>query len=336
MSNKDHLLYVLLSARCPLSCSFCMTKHLHRNEDLILNNYSIESLNNLSLSSKKICLSGEGDPLVVWENIIELIRQGALNSHYELITSSYWNLRRTKDLISKLNNICDEKNSSLSYRISIDEFHQNETKKDVLAILLGIFAEDKFDSVNLQIRSVTGQEKYVFERINKLLKNNTISYRIKKLNEIEYELKFDNTIIKMQFKPTVFPSKFDYEDEWTLDKYVRFLEEIRKTQFHMGLLEYSLNKKKYDVTINPNGDVVLYGLEPFILGNITNEVFSYKLINERVEENMALKYLTDNRFISIINDWRMDERKASIIKAVNNPFWVVRNLNKHYLLDLNI
>lgn len=311
-----------------------MTKHLHRNEDLILNDNSIESLQNLTLSSKKICLSGEGDPLVVWNNIIELISQSAINSHYEIITSSYWNTKKTNDFLSKLDVLCKDKKSSLSYRISIDEFHQFETKKDVLAILIDIFAKNEFEFIHLQIRSVTGQEKYVFERLDKTLKSFNIEYKTSNLNELEYEIIFNKTIVKMQFKPTVFPSKFNYKDEWSLDKYISFLEKSRNTKFYMGLLEYSSNKKVYDVTINPNGDVVLYGLEPFVIGNITKEVLSYESINERVEQNKILKYLTDNSFISIINKWRLDKNKENIIKAVNNPFWVVRNLNEHNLIDI--
>ncbi len=310
-----------------------MTKHLHRDEDLILNDYSIESLYNLSRKSKKICLSGEGDPLVVWNNIIELIKKGAFNSHYDLITSSYWNSKKTNDFLTILNKICEENKSSLSYRISIDEFHESETKRDILATLLDIFTIRKYDNINLQIRSVTGQEEYVFERIKNHLKKGQISYDINKINEIEYKLTFNEIVVKMQFKPTVFPSNFDYIDDWVLDKYVDFLERSRKTEFHIGLLEYSLNKKVYDVTINPNGDVVLYGLEPYILGNITKEVFSYELINERVEENEFLRYFTKTRFMEIINEWRLDKKRESVIKAVNNPFWVVRNLHKHKLLN---
>lgn len=331
--DRENLLYVLTTARCPLSCSFCMTKHLHRNEDLVLNDKALQSLVNLSKVSKKVCLSGEGDPLASWQSLVKIIKNSPHQIHYELITSSYWNRNRTESFLIKISELCKQTNSSLVYRISIDEFHEKEIKRDVLDILIRIFADNAFNNINLQIRSITGQEDYVFNRLTNNLKSKNISFEIDKINQIEYVIKTKIFVIKIQFKPTVKPASFNYKDEWTIDKYLLYLEEKRKSNFHIGLLNSSWKNPKFDITINPNGDLVLYGLEPFILGNITREIFTYELITKRIEKNDKLKYLIQNRFYDLITAWSKNERKKSVIENVNNPFWIVRYLYDENLLE---
>jgi organic radical activating enzyme len=324
--NHSNLLYILTTARCPLNCSFCMTKHLHRNEDLVINENSLASLNNLSSQSKKVCISGEGDPLVASKSLLKIIEHGPENTNYELITSSFWNRTKTKSLLAEISRLCDINNSALSYRISIDKFHADEIGRDVLEMLISIFSEEKFEKINLQIRSITGQEKYVFDRLHNLLTSKHIKYKILVINEIEYELTADQITIKIQFKPTVSPGSFNYTDEWSVDKYVYFLENSRQTNFHIGLLNDSLTDPLFDITINPNGDVVLYGAELYILGNITKEVFSYELLKQRVFENKDLSYLISTRFIDLLRIWRLDLKKSDLIRKINNPFWLIRSI----------
>ena len=311
-----------------------MTKHLHRNEDLIFNDFTVRSLQNLSKESKKICLSGEGDPLVVWQNIIKLIENGPNNSHYELITSSFWNQEKTKNFLQEISKICEPKECTLAYRISIDKFHEEEISRDVLNNIITVFISNTLSNINLQIRSITGQENYLFNRINSIFENRKIKLQTEQINDITYLVKSKSIEINIQFKPTVKPSDFEYIDEWNIKKYIGFLEKSRNTDFHIGMIEYSNEQKVYDVTINPNGDVVLYGLEPFILGNITKELVSYDLIEKRVQENELLNSLTMSRFIDIINEWKKDKERKSIIENVNNPFWVVRNLFENNQLTI--
>lgn len=336
LETNKNLLYVLITARCPLSCSFCMTKHLHRNEDLELNEKALESLFRLSTQSKKVCISGEGDPLAAWKLILSIVKKSPPNTHFELITSSYWNKNKTREFLEELSALCVKNNCTLAYRISIDKFHEIEIKRDVLKILLEIFTSTELPNINLQIRSITGQEKYLFDRLESTLNRRSISFEIIKKNPIEYELNSSRLKIKMQFKPTVKPSSFDYKDEWSIDRYIDYLEKSRETDFHIGLMKHSPNTPVYDITINPNGDVVLYGAEPFVIGNIEKEVIDYQVIYNRIQKNEQLSYLTNNRFIDLISDWRKNEKAAELIKIVNNPFWIVRNLHKHELLNLNM
>lgn len=311
-----------------------MTKHLHRDEDLVLNDYSLKSIYNLSLQSKKVCISGEGDPLASWKNLYKILENSPKETHFELITSAYWNKSKTEVLLNEISQICESSNSTLGYRISIDQFHELEIKRDVLRILIDIFQSNKFKNITLQIRSITGQEKYLFRRLKDTLTITNIAYKIVQINEIEYELQSDKFTIKIQFKPTVNPIEFNYIDSWTIDKYISFLEESRNSYFHIGLLNSSIINPMFDITINPNGDIVLYGLEPYVLGNITQEVFDYELIKQKVFENDNLKDIITIRFIDIINNWRRDKNKVKLIQEVNNPFWIVRNLYNRKLLDL--
>lgn len=332
--KKEHLLYILITANCPLSCDFCMTKHLHRDEDLEFNSNAIKSLFNLSKDSKKVCISGEGDPLAAWQSIESIIKHGPDSQHYELITSSYWNTTRTKTLLENLSDACNAKKSTLAYRISIDEYHQTEIKRDVLDILISIFSSTELPHLNLQIRSITGQEEYLFDRISKLFSKYSISYEARQLNEIEHEIISSNLNVKIQFKPTVKPSDFDYEDDWNMDKYIKYLENKRGTDFHIGMMKYSNSSPRYDITINPNGDVVLYGAEPFVLGNVEKEILDTSLITSRIKKNKELSYLTQNKFSHLLDEWRKNSESAELIDKVNNPFWVVRNLHKQGLLNL--
>ncbi|WP_182922449.1 SMC-Scp complex subunit ScpB [Pedobacter planticolens] len=312
-----------------------MTKHLHRNEDLEINNNTLNSLRNLSSQSGKVCISGEGDPLAAWENLLTIIESGPENINYELITSSFWNMQRTRRLLETLSRICEAKNCTLAYRISIDQFHAKEINRDVLEILISIFVKQKLSNASLQIRSITGQEKYVFDRLQGILQSKNIQYDITKLSEIDYKLNTNCLQIKLQFKPTVLPSNFDYLDEWPIDRYIDFLEKSRNTEFHIGLLNNSMENPVFDTTINPDGTVVLYGAEPFVLGNITKEVFTYELLKQRVLMNKNLTDLISARFIDLVNMWRSDSKQAELIEKVNNPFWLIRNLHEQNLLTLH-
>jgi len=312
-----------------------MTKHLHRDIDLTFNENTLKSLYNISSLSKKVCISGEGDPLAEWKSILKIIDNGPENQHYELITSSYWNESRTLQLIQKLSNSCLKKHSRLAYRISIDKFHAEETARDILSILLNIFSTNKFNNVSLQIRSLTGQENYLFHRIKEYFEGHKITYEICQTSKIEYEVYSKVSTIKIQFKPSVFPSKFNYNDSWNITNYINYLENKRQTEFHIGHLKYSEENPVYDITINPNGDVVLYGAESFIIGNIEEEVLNCKTIRERVNSTPSLKHLVSKRFIHHIEEWNEVEETKKLIESVNNPFWVVRNLSKNNLLKLN-
>lgn len=311
-----------------------MTKHLHRNEDLELNNNALQSLYNLSIISNKICLSGEGDPLANWKSIGQIIKNNPDNIHYELITSSFWNKHKTKLLLSELSLLCKTKNSTLAYRISIDEFHAKETNRDVLEILVALFSENNFQNITLQIRSITGQEDYLFNRLQQLFGEKNIKLAITALNEIEYEVLTTKVCIRIQFKPTVNPDNFNYIDDWNIDKYIEFLEKSRNSAFHIGLLNDSILNPQFDITVNPNGDIVLYGVEPFVLGNITKEVIDYEILKHRVKENSELQNIISRRFIELIQAWRNNSKKAELIKRVNNPFWIIRNLHDEKLLSV--
>ncbi len=330
---EGNLLYILTTARCPLNCTFCMTKDLHRDEDLELNENAIQSLYNLSAVSGKVCISGEGDPLANWESILTIIKGNPWNIHYELITSSYWAKNRTALFLQELDILCQEKQSTLSYRISLDQFHAEQTERDVLSILLEIFLSSNFKNISLQIRSITGQENYLSGRIQTFMDLHSIEFSINKLNDLESKVITNQLEIKIQYKPTVNPSDFDYSDDWTIDKYIDFIEKQRSSAFHIGLLNDSIIEPLFDITINPNGDLILYGAEPYVLGNISREICNYEMIKSKVRETPELNYLVSHRFIDLINAWRKDKEKSELIDRVNNPFWIVRNLQKENLLN---
>ncbi|HEX7757687.1 MAG TPA: hypothetical protein VF421_20220 [Niabella sp.] len=309
-----------------------MTKDFHRDENIELNENALQSLYNLSAVCDKICISGEGDPLANWQAIPQIIGSNPINVHYELITSSYWARNKTKSFLQELDLLCSQKKSTLSYRISVDQFHAEQTERDVLETLIAIFLSNDFKNISLQIRSVTGQEGYLFDRIAKLMNKHFISFYFHKINDLESEIITSKFNIKIQFKPTVNPSEFNYIDNWTIDKYIEYIERRRGVPFHIGLLNDSLSDPLFDITINPNGDLVLYGAEPFTIGNITKEIFSCEMIAQKIRMNEDLSELMSYRFVDLIHLWRRNKQRAILIDRINNPFWIVRNLYKEKLL----
>ena len=329
--NKSNLLYVLMTARCPLSCSFCMTKHLHRDVDLDLTKFSVKNILNLSAISKKVCISGEGDPLVTWKSVLKLIENGLPNTHFEIITSAFWAEKKIEDFLLKIQKITTKNSTTVAFRLSLDEFHETQINRDTLISILNIGKKNNIDkSISFEIRSITGQEDYIFQRLKKSFEKIDINFKINKLNDLAYSIQSSILNLKVQFKPTVKPNNFDYQDSWTILKYIEHIEKQRESNFHIGYVKYSKSNPDLDITINPNGDVVLYGLEPFILGNIYNEIITYEKLLLQLNSLPVLRYLTNTPFKELIKNWSKNTKIEKIVSTVNNPFWVVRNIEEKY------
>lgn len=144
-------------------------------------------------------------------------------------------------------------------------------------------------------------------------------------SELQYFLNTQSFNLKVKFKPTVSPVNFDYKDNWDIYRYINYIEKNRGSKFHIGMINDSLKTPLFDVTINPNDDVVLYGLEPLIIGNINREIVDYNFIAKKVRENKIVNYLTGTPFIKLLNKWSIEKDLEKIILSVNNPFWVIRN-----------
>jgi len=305
-----------------------MTKDLHGNSDLVLNENSRRSLSNLSQISKKVCISGEGDPLMAHNVVTDIIKSGPDFTHYELITSSFWKESKTTEYLKQISTICDKKHCKLTYRLSIDKFHSEELKSNPFKSLLNIFSRHKLENISMDLRSITGQEEFVFKAIKLAFDESKFKFSIIQDDDLCYKVLYNSKSINLAFKPTVSPSKFNYKEEWNLERYISYLEKKRGNKFHLGLLNDDLESPHFDITINPNGDLVLYGLEPYILGNITKEVLDYGILKSRMKENFDLYNLIKQNFSDRIVELQKKPRSRELLLQTNNPFWIIRNLER--------
>ena len=86
-SEKRNLVYILVTDRCNVGCDFCMCNKKRNGDHMILYPQSLENLSRLTSDSYKIGISGQGEPLLNKEAIMQILNLPGRERQFDLITS---------------------------------------------------------------------------------------------------------------------------------------------------------------------------------------------------------------------------------------------------------
>jgi hypothetical protein len=115
-------------------------------------------------------------------------------------------------------------------------------------------------------------------------------------------------------------------------QYIKCIEDKIGKQFTLGSLNAEENG--LDVTIKPNGDVFLYGLEFKKLGNIHEDQISYELITDILLSNNVMRKLYEEPFRDVIFTFSDRAVIEQLIEKVNNPYWLMKEVFTEIESDL--
>jgi len=84
-----------------------------------------------------------------------------------------------------------------------------------------------------------------------------------------------------------------------------------------------------DVTIKPNGDVFLYGIETERVANIHSDTIDWHHLASHVRENPLSRALYTQPLTELLARLEDTPQLRAIIATANNPYWLVKEMGKH-------
>ena len=103
------------------------------------------------------------------------------------------------------------------------------------------------------------------------------------------------------------------------------MEVLQQKKTHSGL----------DVTIKPDGKVYYYGAENTSYGNINFDDISIETLVNNVKEIPLLTTLYTIPFKYILDKLSCSELDT-IVKNINNPYWLVKSLPKKFIKTIEM
>jgi len=116
-------------------------------------------------------------------------------------------------------------------------------------------------------RSITTDKDFVEKYISEELEKANLSFKLENLDTIKTKLIINSKSFFICYQSIVDPINYGIKDKYDIDTYIGFLEKKYRTDFTLGYL-CAEKKLGLDITINPNGDVLFYGIETEVIGNI--------------------------------------------------------------------
>jgi hypothetical protein len=277
--------------------------------------------------SKKVGISGEGEPLNHLDGIFDLLSLGNMGKRFDLITSADVSPEILNRLIDKATIITARTDSILRIRVSIDRFHRSNTQEKNIMLLLKRLLRINAINHNLELsfRSITTDVDFTKEYLNSIARGIGIHPEWIYRDELGYLMRIDLNNIEVDFQSIINPEESKIKDIFTIEEYIFLLEKRFKRPFTLGNMETE-DKPALDVTIRPNGDIVFYGLECEKVGNIYQDNISYNDIRRFIENDLFYRVFIGRPFRDIISALRTNKKISEMIDKINNPYWNVREI----------
>lgn len=133
----------------------------------------------------------------------------------------------------------------------------------------------------------------------------------------------------IDYKNLVHPAPDTPPGYLDLQGYIEAIESKVKKRFTFGSLNQSPQANGMDVTIKPNGDVYLYGIENQRLGNIHFDRVDWQRLAAYVRETPLIRALYTHPLTELLARIENIDLLHSAVVKVNNPYWLVKELAYH-------
>lgn len=332
MHLQGHLLYIDITQICGIGCAFCMYADKHNSGiSMELSILARENLTRLinSPDVKRVSISGEGEPLnnaKVFHEILELSEGG---KHFEFITSGFLPHDKMAKFYEATDNIVSGNGDTCNIRLSADSHHIDKVKWRAHGFSLDYFIRHRPSGLSFSFRSVDTDREFTREYLKSELSSWGIYARIESRSVLEDILVVGDERYSIDYKNLVHPAPDTPPGYLDLEGYIKAIESKVNKRFTFGSLNQSPQANGMDVTVKPNGDVYLYGIENQRICNIHFHRIDWQWLAAHVRENPLIRTLYTQPLTELLARLEnTDLLRAAVIK-VNNPYWLVKELAGH-------
>ncbi|EGQ8499620.1 4Fe-4S cluster-binding domain-containing protein [Vibrio parahaemolyticus] len=333
MKLQNHLLYIDITQFCGIGCDFCMYTEKHAKSHLKLSSKAITNLSRLinDPEVKRISVSGEGEPLNNIQVFYQILALSKGNRKFEFITSGYLEYKKLRNALDEIDRIVSVNGDECNIRLSSDSHHIPKLKHQPHGKCIRDFKEGVYDNLTLSFRSIDPDREFTRQYLIDQAQDFGFNAEIKVTGDLEDVVHVEGTEFRVDYKNLVKPNGM-YDNYLSMWQYIQCIEDKVGKPFTLGSL--NIQENGLDVTIKPNGDVFLYGLEIRCLGNIHTDQISYKLIKDVLLSNEVMRKLYEEPFRDVIFTFGDRTVIDKAVEKVNNPYWLMKEIYTEISLDL--
>ncbi|MCG2597593.1 hypothetical protein [Achromobacter insuavis] len=332
MNMKGHLLYLDITQICGIGCAFCMYADKHKSgRHMTLSALAIENLRNLinSPDVKRISVSGEGEPLNNVEVFHEVLGLSSGGNAFEFITSGFLPPEKMEAFYERTNAQAHANGDRCNIRLSSDSHHIEKVKHRSHGFSLEYLQRKRPHALTFSFRSVDTDRMFTRDFLIGELSRWGLAARIEQRGILEDALIAGDETFNVDYKNLVHPGPDAPSGYLDMKGYVAAIEDKVQKRFTFGSLNKAPQDNGLDITIKPNGDVLLYGIENIALGNIHMDRIDWEMLVNRARETPLVHALYTRPFIDLVERLDDDGLAQSILATANNPYWVVKAMARH-------
>jgi hypothetical protein len=332
MELQDHLLYIDITQICGIGCAFCMYADKHKaGMSMELSTLARENLAALinAPSVKRISISGEGEPLNnarVFHEILGLSNGG---KRFEFITSGFFSHAKMADFYDQTDRIVTANGDTCNIRLSADSHHIDKIKWRAHGFSVDYLQRRQPSGLSFSFRSVDIDRHFTRQYLTLELQHWGIEADIFELGPLEDVLVVREQRFGIDYKNLVHPAPGMFQDYLDMHGYIAAIEAKVNKRFTFGSLNQAPQVNGMDVTIKPNGDVYLYGIEILRLGNIHFDRLDWQRLQAQILQSPLARALYTQPLTELLSRLENSDVVHSIITRVNNPYWLVKELASH-------
>lgn len=332
MDLQGHLLYIDITQICGIGCAFCMYADKHSaGMSMALSSLAKENLATLinAPDVKRIAISGEGEPLNnagVFHQILELSNGG---KRFEFITSGFFPHEKMRQFYDDTNRIVVSRGDTCNIRLSSDSHHIEKVRWRAHGFSLDYLQRCRPTGLSFSFRSIDTDREFTRNYLREELERWGIRASIVPGNALEDTLLVGADRFNIDYKNLVHPSADTPSGYLDLHGYVEAIEARVNKRFTLGSLNPLPHANGMDLTVKPNGDVYLYGIEHQQLGNIHADRIGWEQLAAHVREDPLVRALYSQPLMDLLA--RLDDLELvrDILRKANNPYWLVKELANH-------
>ncbi|OHD95401.1 MAG: hypothetical protein A2019_04450 [Sulfurimonas sp. GWF2_37_8] len=329
MKLENHLIYFDITQICGVGCEFCMYSDKHTIKDhLVLTKKAKVNISKLINHEeiKRVSISGEGEPL----NNIKAFKEILLLSNggiaFEFITSGYISHDKLINLYDEINEIIIKNGDTCNIRLSTDSYHIAKINHKPHAISVKYFLDNNLTNMTFSFRSIDIDKEFTRNYLQEELKLLGIKSKILINDELEDSVIIDNKKLQIDYKNLVKPTFLKDMKYMTLSEYIEAKEKKLNKVFTLGNVNPKALLNGMGITIKPNGDIYFYGIDCNLLANINSDTVDIDFFKNIVLRDKLINTLYTIPFMQLMDKISINEDVKKLIKDVNNPYWIIKEI----------
>lgn len=332
MHLQGHLLYIDITQICGIGCAFCMYAHKHKEGiNMELSMMARKNLTELinAPEVKRISISGEGEPLNNAKVFHEILGLSEGGKSFEFITSGFYPHDQMAEFYDKTNRVVLANGDTCNIRLSVDSHHIEKVKWRAHGFTLDLLRRRRLQGLSFSFRSIDIDRDFTREYLKSELACWGLETAIESLSVLEDLMMVNGDCFSIDYKNLVHPAPETAPGYLDMLGYIKAIESKINKPFTFGSLNKLPQANGLDVTIKPNGDIYLYGIENQCLGNIHFDQVDWRRLVDHVRETPLARVLYTQPLTELLVRSDNIDLLRSVITKANNPYWLVKELVGH-------